>query len=42
MKPQEKPKKTNQENDRAGVSREFIQRVSEELIAIRKTKPQTR
>lgn len=39
MKPEEKPKKTNPETDRIGVSSEFIQRVSEELLAIRKDKP---
>jgi hypothetical protein len=41
VKPEEKANKNNQ-NDRAGVSREFIQKVSEELQAIRKNKAENR
>lgn len=42
MKPEDKTKKTNSDRDRAGLSREFIQKVSEELLAIRKDKANNR
>jgi hypothetical protein len=42
MKPEPKPKKVNPEHNRAGLSREFIEKVSEELQAIRKDKREHR